>query len=379
MWALAHWFGPTIQGAFSLAVSGMAFGAVIFSVGCDYANAFVVGRNPARALPIVRNTIWIALAVSCLAPLWTLGFVKLFPQTITGLGSHEWLGLTLFAASTVLLSLQQGMQAATIGLEQYHLVARANLLSGVLWAIGALITVHISYTAVLAAWTLPLVIVPLYYMRIHGATLPSPGPLDRPLLRQQLHFGIRTVPGGIARSLNMRATLYLCSAFLSPSDVGVYGLMLTLAETMLYLPNALSQVVLGTSAARTTRGSEYRGLYALLALAGLIAGAVTFSFGGAILSAVFSPAYARGSIALGILFLAVTLHSLGLMHLHHLYGSGNPLAATTGQIVALVLTLVGGRIMIPHYGIEGAAASSLLTYAGFSAYLHWAHRSAPNR
>jgi O-antigen/teichoic acid export membrane protein len=354
----------------------MAFGAVVFSVGCDYANAFVVGRQPAKVLQVVWNTVWVALAVSFLVPLWTLGFVKLFPQTLLGLGSLGWLGFALFAASTVLLSLQQGMQAATIGLELYNLVARANLLSGVLWAIGALITVHISYAAVLAAWTLSLAIVPLYYMHVHGANLLRPSRMDRSLLRQQLHFGIRTVPGGIARSLNMRATLYMCSAFLSPADVGVYGLMLTLAETMLYLPNALSQIILGTSAARKTRASEYHGLYALLAFAGLGASLLAFGFGGSILSAVFSPAYARGSVALGILFLAVTAHSLGLMHLHHLYGSGNPLAATTGQIIALVLTLVGGRIIIPHYGMMGAAASSLLTYAGFSTYLQWTHRSA---
>jgi len=258
-------------------------------------------------------------------------------------------------------------------------VARANLLSGGIWAIGALITVHMSYAAVLAAWTLPLVIVPLYYMHVHGATLLRPNRADRSLLRQQLQFGIRTVPGSIARALNMRAALYMCSAFLFPSDVGVYGLMLSLAETMLYLPNALSQVILGTSAAKSTKGSEYRGLYALIAFAGLGASTLAFSFGDSILSAIFSPAYARGSIALGILFVAVTFFSLGNMHLHHLYGSGNPLTATTAQIVALVLTLAGGRMMIPRYGINGAAASTLLTYAGFSAYLYLTHRSAGRR
>lgn len=369
LWLIARLLGPDIQGAFSLATAGIGAGAIVFCLGFEYANAYVVGRNREELRGVSSNTLAIFAISLLVTPLWAAVFVHLFPQSVEPLSvQHLWIGIGAIGAATSLLSLAQGLQASAIGLHDFRGVALANIASGAVWVVGALVGARTSYVALLWGLCFSHTILALVYLRRQAPAIKAFG-IDRNVLRKQLQYGARTLPGSVARALNMRAALYIVAIYLTSTDVGVFGLVLSLAETLLYVPSAISQVVLGLAATKSQHSTELRHIY-LAILAGGIGLSVAVGFvGSAFLGWVFGPAYASGSGALAILILAVTAHSVGLLRIHSLYGRGEPAVASAAQVIALGLTIVGGFLLIPRYRLYGAALSMLLTYVGFTLYL----------
>jgi O-antigen/teichoic acid export membrane protein len=369
VWGIARWLGPEIQGAFSLFLASSTFGAIVCSLGFEYANAFVAGRFPERRNGVVANTLLTAGALLLLSPVLGYLQIALLPQIGVGLlPDQKLLSAILVGVATVLLSLQQGLQSAAIGSELYSGIARNNIVSGGLWAGGALAAVHWGFLWVLGAWCLALIAGSfLHLWRLVGASWDVRP--DSTAFRAQLGFGLRTLPGSVARALNMRGGLYMATSVLAPAQVGVYGLVLTLAEVLLYVPSALSQVVLGTAASRPEAAGGHRALARRVLVVGAVGVLLVVTLGSPLLGAVFGEAYRSGAPPLAILVAAVTFHSIGLLYIHHRYGSGDPGGATKAQLVTLLLTLLLVPSLVPRWGMVGAASASLFAYAGFASFL----------
>ncbi|HEX6751244.1 MAG TPA: oligosaccharide flippase family protein [Longimicrobium sp.] len=367
LWLLARRLGPAVQGGFSLAIAGMAFGAAIFALGLDYANSYVAGRNPAHAPAVARNSLGVFAAAVLVSPLWVLGFVALFPQA-AGEGPGLATRVGLLAACTALMSLQLMLQAYALGTHRYARLMAANLATAAVWLAGALLATAVGYGAVLAAWGASLLVAVAVLLGPDAGAVARVG-WDRGVLREQLAYGARTIPGTLARALNLRAGLYLIALYLSPTDVGVYGVLLAVAELFLYLPNALGQVVLARAASRSHSAADQQLAYGIVAGVAAIAALVALFAGRWLLGTVFGPAYAAGAPALAALLLAAGVHAIGLLRLHDLMGRGDPFAGTVGQLAVLGVSLGGGWLLIPRYGLMGAAATALLVYLGFTLVL----------
>ena len=368
-WAIARWQGPEVQGGLGLAFAGMSFGAIVLSLGLDYANAFVVGRRPSALSAVVRNTALISLAAAVVGIFWCWAFVAIFPKTFPpGVGTSALLigALGLGTGATVAT---QSLQSATIGAQDLSGVALANILNGGIWLLIAVPLARIGdFRSLLVAWVLVLGIVAGFQstrlLRARAGREPSLA-----TLKDQVGFGVRTLPGGVARALNMRAALYLGSVALGPADLGVFVLYLNVAEAMLYLPNALSQVILARTARAGHNAPPIRAAYGFVAAVGAAAVIFTLVWGSGLLTALIGPAYGAHATALAVLLLGTTAHAVGLIRIHVLMGMGRPGAASVAQLVTLGFTVVGVGVLVPRLGLDGAALSMLIAYGAFAGYL----------
>lgn len=368
IWIVARFHGAVVQGALGLAVAQAGFGAVVLACGLDYANAFIVGRAPARENDVRWNSLWLAAASLLISPIWAYLFARHFPQVLIGIGSARITGILLLGFATSAIALSQTLQATAIGHQRFDLVAKASMASGLAWVVVALASARASYLVLLAGWAVAQLASPLLYVLLSSGHR-SPRGVDRDLLGEQLRYGVRTLPGGLARSMNMRAALAMISTYLSAVDVGVFSLMLSISETLLYLPTALGQVVLGRVSRRVDSGHRDVRLYLWLGGVGVAASTFVMLAGTFLLRTIFGAEYARGAMPLGVLFLAMTAHAVGLLEIHRLYGTGRPASASAAQGVALALTFACGMLLIPRAGLLGAAASMFITYIGFALFL----------
>ncbi|MGE0442302.1 MAG: lipopolysaccharide biosynthesis protein [Gemmatimonadales bacterium] len=366
-WSIARGQGPAVQGAFSIALACTSFGGIVLGMGFEYANAYVVGRTASRLGAVVANTLLLTAVGLVLAPLWVAGFGSFVPALYLD-AAVDWRTLAAVAAATALTVATQGLQAAAIGHEDIRGVAIANLVTGVLWGIVSFGAARVSYLALLGGWIVTLAGQAAFYL-VRLGWRPGRDGGDRAVFREQAAFGMKTVPGSASRALNMRAGLYAASMSLSRELVGVYGVIITLSEALLYIPNAFGQVILGSTARQGRRAPSFLPAYAVVAAIGGAAVVTALIGGRYLLGAVFGPEYRVGATALSLLLLAATVHAIGLLRLHHYLGAGRPAAASRAQVVALVLTLLGVVVLIPRFGLVGAAAATLTAYSGFTAYL----------
>ncbi|MHB1328578.1 MAG: lipopolysaccharide biosynthesis protein [Gemmatimonadales bacterium] len=366
-WAIARWQGPEVQGAFGLSLACISFGAIILCLGFDYANAYLVGRSPGDLQSVISNTVGVAVTALVFSPLWVIGFGLVMPG-IWGSSSMSWMLLATLSLATALTVMTQSLQAATIGSQDVRGVAIINIVAGMTWFVVSLVAAQISYLALVTGWVLVLLSQTVLYLNrlkwarrtpaFHGAVMAA-----------QVGYGVKTLPGSIARALNLRAGLYGTSLYLAREQVGIYALVLTIAESLLYLPTAFGQVVLAWSSRHPGRAQGFMPAYLLMALAGTAGVVTTLVAGDWLLLTLFGAEYVAGRITLVILLVATTIHAVGLIRLHHYLGRGRPSTVSAAQILTLVVTVGTMPLLVPRLGMAGAALSTAIAYTVFTASL----------
>lgn len=218
-----------------------------------------------------------------------------------------------------------------------------------LGALGAVLAAIAGASAGLA-WTLAAV---RRFARIRVA-------LDWSVLRPLLGLGLRGHIGNVAQTFNYRLDALLVQGYLGQAAVGLYQTGVTLAELIWYIPNAVGAALLPHVAAngragltpRVVRHTLFLTVVGALGLVAVVWPAL----------ALLRPAYLGAIRPMGILLIGVVALSIHKVLASDLSGHGMPHYPTYTSLLALLITLVGDLMLIPRWGIVGAAWASTAAY-----------------
>ncbi len=180
-----------------------------------------------------------------------------------------------------------------------------------------------------------------------------------------VRYGVPLYPSSLTSFFSSRADVFLIAALVSDQSaaLGYYSMAVTLAEMATYLPNAVSSIFL-PHVAGIAREDADRHVTAVARSTILLTGATALLIvpAGTILISVVLPAFTPALPALYMLLPAVV--SLAIARVVGEYVSGLGLTGRTSvaTVIGFAVNLVANVILIPVYGIVGAAASSLLSY-----------------
>lgn len=211
------------------------------------------------------------------------------------------------------------------------------------------------WATVLSGWV--GLVAAAFAVRSHGSLWPR---FDRDVLHPLLSLGLRGHAGNIVQTFNYRLDALLVQGYLGQAAVGLYQTGVTLAEMVWYLPNAVSVALMPEIAATaktdvTPRVARHTFALTLLAALGLIGVAwpvLTF----------IRPAYRGAFVPLCILLIGVAALSVHKVISSDLLGRGLPKYPLYTSSLALVVTIVADIVLIPRWGIIGAAWASTLAY-----------------
>ncbi len=185
--------------------------------------------------------------------------------------------------------------------------------------------------------------------------------LDGDVLRPLLALGLRGHVGNVVQTFNYRLDAFLVQGFLGLGAVGLYQTGVLLAETVWYLPNAVGAALLPQIAATGDRQTTPRVARHTLLLTATGAVCLVILVWPAL--AVVRPLYLGAVTPMAILLLGVVALSLHKILASDLSGRGLPLYPSITSALALVVTLLADLLLIPRYGIVGAAWASTLAYS----------------
>jgi O-antigen/teichoic acid export membrane protein len=259
--------------------------------------------------------------------------------------------LRITGRSKTFIALTFSGQAATLGLKLLLVVGFGMGVTGV---VAADLVVAIGLTAVL---------LPFYARLIRPVFSP-------PLLREALRLGLPRLPHGVAHQVTAVFDRYLLSRFVTLGEVGIYsigasfalGLKLFLsAFENAWAPFYFSTMQEGDAKETLSRMTTYAWAILVLLASGLTAVATdavrlmtTPEFHGA---ARIIPWIAAGVLFQGVYLL--TSIGLNITKRTEYY----PLATSAAAATSVVANL----LLIPRYGVMGAAWSSTLSYAVLAA------------
>ncbi len=190
-----------------------------------------------------------------------------------------------------------------------------------------------------------------------------PGP--RITYRELFRYGLPLYPGSLTTFFSYRADVFLLAGLLpDPSAaLGFYSMAVTLAEMAAFVPSAVSSVFLPhVAGSRREDADRQVALVARVTLLLTVGTALLIAPVGTLLINVILPAFSATLPALYVLLPAVVSLALAKVIAEYVSGLGKTGTTSTVTIIAFVINIAANMILIPLFGIVGAATASLISY-----------------
>jgi O-antigen/teichoic acid export membrane protein len=268
--------------------------------------------------------------------------------------------------AALLLNLMRGLLEGT---RRFGWAGLARLLSfivqgpgfAILWLSGHLTIASATYTLILAQ----TVSTALALFAVWRELGPRWEP-DWDEFKQSMHYGLRDYPGTIADFTTLRLDQLVLGAMASNVAIGLYVIAVRLSEMTTLAADAIADALMPEVAAsqeskraeRLCARSLRVGIYLHLVLLPPLWLAAPY-----ILKILFGAGFVPATSAFRWLLVAAGVWSCGSIVINSLRGFGYPGLSTLARFSAAVVTAFALVLMLPRFGITGAAIASLIGYS----------------
>lgn len=362
---VAHLLGPQGQGIYKLALLIPALIGLIINLGLNIANVYYVGQDARNARVAVANSLWSGLIVGTLAALAYLPFADLIHKRFLAEAPvpYEMIGIILLPVTQINYSL------ATIftGLKQLKPPSIWVICTAFMTLAGAVV-VGLWHLGVAGMVILYAVVVPISTAGVYLWLLQRRDLLtlrgDFNHWRRSIRYGIRGTAANLFQFLNFRLDSLIVAAYRSAQEVGLYSLAVLLTEFLWMIGNSVATILFPTTAgqteaqanqltARACRWVVWITLAEAILLAAIAWWVVPFIFG---------QNFAPSVIPLWLLLPGTVALIIPNVLNAYMAGRGRPQIGALSAGISLVATIALDLLLIPRFGIAGAAVASSISY-----------------
>ncbi|MGC8816323.1 MAG: flippase [Candidatus Hadarchaeum sp.] len=192
--------------------------------------------------------------------------------------------------------------------------------------------------------------------------------VTKPLIKKLSFFALPVFLGGLGGLIIGYMDTLMITGFRTLSEVGFYQVAQPVSHFLWYFPTALVTVFFPMVSEFWARREEklLSGALRLLvkfSFIAIIPGALVFiAFPEIVINLLFGPRYLAGATALQILSATAVPYTLFMIMSSTMQGIGKPIVSTKVVGAMAILNFFGNWALIPLYGIEGAAATTLVSY-----------------
>ena len=196
------------------------------------------------------------------------------------------------------------------------------------------------------------------------------------LVRPLLSSAWPMVLSGVSAVLYMRIDQLMIKHMMSPYELGLYSAAAKIYEGWVIIPYVISISMLPAIVGLKTRSASlYEAgmvkLFALVFWPGILVAILVSLFGGTIVSLTFGEEYMGATKVLAISLWAVAFTGLGAVTSRYLTVEGLEKKIAFRTLIALCINVTLNYILIPRYGIEGAAVATLVTILAANYFINY--------
>jgi O-antigen/teichoic acid export membrane protein len=359
--------GPSGKGQVALLTSFVGFLSLGSGLGVGAASIYQLNREKALQPIVASSALWLQFVLALTAMMATLGvagwlvdaiFIGQVPHALVVIGIVISLPMVTFsgAVSNLLIGLH--------AIKKYSAIQIVNGLVQFVSFIVLLICVQTTVASVVVVMALAALCsaaLGLYWL---NRLLPEMRlRLSFEQVRSLISYGSRAWIGNILQFFNYRLDVYIVNIFIGPSGVGIYSVAVALAETIWYIPAAVSTVLFPRTASDWDLATEFtprvaRNVAFITLLAALLLGIMGFP----LIRLIYGMQFISATLPLVVLLPGIVFLSIGKILASDLAGRNKPHYGTLSAIVALTATVILDFVLIPSLGIVGAALASTISY-----------------
>ncbi len=361
----ARAFGPEGRGELSLATQFVTLVATLGSLGLTAAAAYHSARAK-WSKPVAFGTstlLGLLLGVVILA---CCCFVILVGDvTFKGLPKAD---LALASVALPFLLAVLAIQSIYQGFREFKVFNRITLAQAALPLLLIGIAIGLG-GGVRAAILATVVAVALLFVAVIVHVQRSTGIVWRAKLadlRALVSFGLRVHPANVLAYLGYRLDVFLVDGYKGAAAVGLYGAGVVIAEGLWMPSQAVSTALFPTIAAETSEAAR-------LAITPFVArstlwltatlGGILVLVAGPAVDLLYSSRFSASAAVVRILAPGIVLFSAARVLNNDIAARGRPLVNSAIAAASVVSNIALNIVLIPRYGINGAAWASTASYS----------------
>jgi O-antigen/teichoic acid export membrane protein len=369
---LAHLLGPAAKGRFTLVLLFSQFAALVVGWGMDSALGVVAGRDARSARAGFANAIiWSAVVggFSVVLSGWLYGLPTdtrpngPLASVVPNLSAAQFAYAALAIPGELFFSIGLFALLGRRRIAAYSVVRLMRRLLLLVGVVGAALVASLSLDVALIVNLATLVLTAFliwWSARRDGVAGLRP---SAELLREELRFGGRAILGTVAERLQFRADSFIVNAVDGVRATGIYSVTSGLAETLWYVPNALGTVMFSRAVDPKADAGRIAAVLTRTTIAvALVTAIPAFALGPRLVRFVYGSAFSDAGVALRLILPGIVAYSVVAVLSRYIVGRGRPGVGTLVLLAGLALNIVANLILVPRFGINGAAASSSISY-----------------
>ena len=370
--------GAQGRGIYALVYSLATLASMVTALGISWAGIYYIGK---RLFPLaaVASTLLTASIGAAIVAMAGLGLAYLIfqhtyfhevssTQALIMLVLAALIALTTTTASIV-LGMNRPLHYAGISLAQFGvalLIQVVLAMAGSLTATSALVALAIGAASSTGVGLL-----------LVGREVPLRLGLDSKILKTFLNFGLRGYAANLMQFLNYRLDSLIVNGLAGVVSLGYYSIATSIAETLWYGANAFALVMFPhvssldrKEADRITpvvcRNAIFMTLVGAVVMLAISRPLILLVFGTDMLNHALVP--------LWLLLPGIVTLAAAKVISSYLSGIGKPTYSTYIAAATVIVTVGLDVVLIPRYGISGAAAASSIVYTATAAAFVWIFR-----
>jgi O-antigen/teichoic acid export membrane protein len=364
---IARWLGPKGKGIIELALLLPGMLSLFLSGGIGVANVYFAGTRRLGVPVLTENSVKFAILSTI------LGIVIAGILTASGWlsvlvpGISIW--LILLAMVGLPFRLLSGyLSGILLGLQRIITVNIVNFVQGMLTLILTVLSViglRMGLTGpILSSLGAGMVSLIILITILHREGSVSARQRDPSAMHSMLSFGLKGYIGNVLQFFNYRLDMFFVNYFVGSGGVGIYSVSVGLAEMLWYFPNAVGFVIFPKATAtrpEVMSGFTPKVFWITLGITAL--GAIGLVvLGQFLIQLIYSLNFVGSYLPMLVLLPGVILLGGAKVLTNEIAGWGYPQYNSLNAGIALILTVILDLLLIPRFGILGAALASSIAY-----------------
>ncbi|MDA3876477.1 MAG: flippase [Halothiobacillus sp.] len=367
---IARVYGPEGNGAFAIALLLPGMLGTFLNFGIGSANIYFLGSSQVTVREAIRTNLrfflWlmvIGLMVGVSVMIWK--GEEFFPGVRPAL---LWLALPIFPIallSAFLMSIFQGLQ-------EFRMYNKLLIIKPILF-LGALSLVTLSGNkrlelligVQLLTSFIVLVVTAVIIKRLYIASSED-GATTGDYSKRAIGYGWKAHLGNILAFVNYKADIFLVNFFMTPLSAGVYVVAVALAERLWLISSAVSTVLLPRLAQLSSDEESRKRLTPLISrlvlMVTLIGSIALALFSYPLILLMFGSQYMDSVLPVLILLPGIVILGGAKVWANDIAARGRPEINMYVSLVTLVANISGNLILIPQFGLAGAAVATTVSY-----------------
>jgi O-antigen/teichoic acid export membrane protein len=362
----ARLLGPHDRGLFTLLVMLPQTLVTFVKMGVAQANVYYIRRAHVPVSTVASNSLVLSAIVSVvvLLAVYFGGEWFIAPFTEGAPWSYVWLALVLvpfLLIESYFMAILQAVEAfGAYNMQSIYkaVMSFVGIVTAVLVLDGRLWAALMSQVTVLAAANLWL----LYQVsRVARFSFRW----DWKIGRGTLDFGAKSYVQTLAAHLHYRIDLYLIALLLTPEQVAFYSIAVNMTHPILQIPDAIGTVIFPKLAGSSDEAAHERTAVTCrhTLFATLIAAIVYAGVGSQVMVLFYGERYAPAIPPMFMMLPGIIMISLYQILSRNFTSRNRQQVNIVAAGVALAVNATANLLLIPRFGIVGAALSTAISYS----------------